>query len=98
MTERLVAGHLFHCAKGHNAHANDRAAIAMSASCPPYPQKRTLPANSWMSALCQKRTHALQQFRGFYRARFVRQVSGTAVQNRARPEAAMAAKLRKAAL
>lgn len=24
---KLVAGHLFHCAKGHNAHANGRAAI-----------------------------------------------------------------------
>jgi hypothetical protein len=50
MTERLVAGHLFHCAKGHNAHTNDRAAIAMSASCPLFPRKRTSLADHWMSA------------------------------------------------
>ena len=55
MTERLVAGHLFHCAKGHNAHTNDRAAIAMFASCPLFPRKRTSLADHWMSAKCQKR-------------------------------------------
>jgi hypothetical protein len=37
----LVAGRLFHCAKGHNAHANDRASIAMSASRPLHPRKPT---------------------------------------------------------
>ena len=31
------------------------------ASCPLYPRKRTLELNRAMSALCQKRTHALQQ-------------------------------------
>ena len=30
--------------------------------CPLYPQKRTLPDDRRMSALCQKQTHALQQF------------------------------------
>jgi hypothetical protein len=30
-------------------------------TCPLFPQKRTLPDDSSMSALCQKRTHALQQ-------------------------------------
>jgi hypothetical protein len=29
--------------------------------CPLYPQKRTLPGYSWMSALCHNRTHASQQ-------------------------------------
>ena len=33
----------------------------MSARCPLYPQKRTLVERVAMSALCQKRTHALQQ-------------------------------------
>ena len=32
------------------------------AQCPLYPQKRTLVERVRMSALCQKRTHALQQF------------------------------------
>jgi hypothetical protein len=34
----------------------------MSASCPLYPQKQTLELSHAMSALCQNRTHALQQF------------------------------------
>jgi hypothetical protein len=29
------------------------------ASCPLYPQKRTLPSTAWMSALCQKRKSAI---------------------------------------
>jgi hypothetical protein len=33
----------------------------MFASCPLYPRKRTLEVSRGMSALCQKRTHALQQ-------------------------------------
>ena len=33
----------------------------MSAQCLLYPQKRTLPTRRGMSALCQKRTHAVQQ-------------------------------------
>jgi hypothetical protein len=33
----------------------------MSEPCPLYPQKRTLELTLGMSALCQKRTHALQQ-------------------------------------
>ena len=33
----------------------------MSTRCPLYPQKRTWELNRGMSALCQKRTHALQQ-------------------------------------
>ena len=32
-----------------------------SASCPLYPQKRTMELNREMSALCQKRTYAMQQ-------------------------------------
>src|SRR5262249_4924676 len=32
-----------------------------SASCPLYPQKRTWISRAVMSALCQKRTHAVQQ-------------------------------------
>jgi hypothetical protein len=34
----------------------------MSDPCPLYPQKRTFVTATGMSALCQKRTHALQQF------------------------------------
>jgi len=34
---------------------------SMSASCPLYPRKRTFIERVGMSALCQKRTHALQQ-------------------------------------
>jgi hypothetical protein len=34
----------------------------MSTSGPLYPQKRTSELTRGMSALCQKRTHALQQF------------------------------------
>ena len=30
----------------------------LKSQCPLYPQKRTLPADNWMSALCQKRTLA----------------------------------------
>jgi len=34
-----------------------------SAECPLYPQKRTLVERLGMSALCHKRTHAVQQIR-----------------------------------
>jgi hypothetical protein len=34
---------------------------ALNPRCPLYPQKRTFGSTAGMSALCQKRTHALQQ-------------------------------------
>jgi hypothetical protein len=39
---------------------------------PLYPQKRTSPADSWMSVLCHKRTHALQQNPGDSMEQFCR--------------------------
>jgi hypothetical protein len=50
----------------------------MSDRCPLYSQKRTLPGDSWMSALCQKRTRALQQCRALFSAGAVKVRAGCA--------------------
>jgi hypothetical protein len=52
----------------------------LSARCPLYPQKRTLNLGRVMSALCQKRTRALQQIPGLAMIRLAsRQAKGRTV-------------------